>query len=533
MKDINDAQLFQKITLAHQSLHQYFQDHEKIEKTMLEKETPLEMHVSTRYSKSIHLLLKTQLLILKGYPDELVDYRYPSYAYLLSCLQAPSVDNDSFHREEILDSCLLNQERCELVRTCVDLIFNTCLVSPLNAEELVRENGLSILESILNFYIKALSIFKNDSTEEKNEESQKVHVVTEIVVILVHTLSGVAYFESGRLAILALKDPKRLCLNWRKCIDLRFLRCNSLGCNMIKRYALEGIASMSRNEQLQQLLVGCHITWPILSSMLAYNPILNTSSSLSETTLESTISRDEQNFQAYLATRALGMLCGVMQQDDLSTTNNGILCTGMKQILTQPLARMLSNSQSEELLQTLNLNVTSALRLWDQTMRSELESFVKDMENRTEGEEYQDAKDALAACSSFEYSNLSDEVNIGGVYLRIFNMMDVKEVMRDLPNGSHFARSLIEFIGRCVRNSLDTEEAERSAKDERHFTMEEDTVWFHISDNRFLMAVRSVLHLVKLDGIIDDVICEKNVIRILFALLDLPRHNEVRLCSKY
>jgi hypothetical protein len=82
---------------------------------------------------------------------------------------------------------------------------------------------------------------------------------------------------------------------------------------------------------------------------------------------------------------------------------------------------MLSNSQSEELLRTLNLNVESPIRLWDEGMRQELVSFVEEMENTSQNHEYENVQDALAASEDFEYSNLSDEVNIGGVYIRIFN----------------------------------------------------------------------------------------------------------------
>ncbi len=471
---------------------------------------------------SVHLLLKTQLLICKRYPDDLSHYKYPSYELLLSCLSTPLIEQSSTEKE-ILDSCLLKKNRYELVRTAIYLIFNTCLVSPLNAEALVRENGLSFLDYILNFYIKALHILTDEKLGFNEEQSKKCDMIMEIIVNIVHTISGISYFESGRIAILSLKDPQRFCLNWRKCLDLQFLHQTCLGCNMLKRYALEGVASMSKNEQLQKMLIGCHITWPILNSMLGYDPSFATSQLMTEV-FESTISKAEQNFQSFLATRALGMLCGVLQIDDLSTSSNGTLCNAMKKVFTQPLARMLSNSESEELLQTLNLTVSSPLRLWDDSMRSELALFVKEMGIKYQDQGYQDAKDALADCNYFEYSNLSNEVNIGGVYIRIFNQMDIGDAIRDLPNRSHFAKSLVEFIGRSIKCSIESDQ-----EDEHEIPMDKDNHWLHISDDRFIMAVRSLLHLVKVDGIVDDVMCEKDVIEVLFHLIELPRNNEVRL----
>ena len=195
---------------------------------------------------------------------------------------------------------------------------------------------------------------------------------------------------------------------------------------------------------------------------------------------------------------------------------------------------MLSNRQSEELLQTLNLNVASALRLWDGSMREELMGFVNKMETKYQNLEYQDSKDALADCSNFEYSNLSNEVNIGGVYIRIFNNMDIREAVRDLPNISHFARSLVEFIGRSIEKSATSKlvNIESDIRDENDIQMEEENHWFRFSDDRFVMAVRSVLHLVELDGVVDDVMCEHEVIKILFHLLDLPSDNEVIIYAR-
>ena len=482
---------------------------------------------------SINLLLKTQLLLCKRYTHQLEQYKYPSYALLLSCLKFPSAEREDLNLSDILDCCLLRQKRYEFVRTSVELIFNTCLVSPLNAEELVKENGLSFLDCMLDFYIRALSVLTKDFSDDQEEKRQQItqsNAITEIVIHIIHTISGVAFFDFGRAAIISLKDPHRLCLNWRRCIDLKFLHRKSLGCNMLKRYALEGIASMSKNENLQKMLVECHITWPLLSSMLEYNPALATSPFLEEI-FESTLSHAEINFQAFLATRALGMLCGVMKIDDLSTANNGPLCNAMKNILTQPLARMLSNSQSEDLLQTLNLNVASPVRLWDESMRAELLLFVRNMENKVQDQEHQNIQDALAICNNFEYSNLANEVNIGGVYIRIFNNMDIREAIRDLPDGSHFVESLLDFIWRSIQNSSEKNsiEDQGSTIDSNGNVMDEENHWFSISDNRFVMAVKSILHLVQLDGVVDNVMCERKAIDIVFSLLDLPTHNEVSL----
>ena len=524
-KKINEA-----ISAFH-CLDDYFKHHQEIEKLPFEEiEVPNDdcdiFGMELEHQQSISLLLKAQLMICKRYPNDLEHYKYPSYILLLSCLNITCIEDLELDSQSILQSPLLQENRCNLIRTSVELIFNTCLVSPQNADELVKEQGLIVLDSMLHIYITALHILTNLDSKVVESKRQTIIIITEILIHIVHTISGMSYFDSVRSAILSLDNPQRLCQNWRKCVDLRFLGFAPIGCNMLKRYALEGIASFSKNAELQKMLVGAHIIWPLLNSMLGYDPTLATSHMVSEEFTD-VLSPPEINFQAFLATRAIGMLCGVMNIDDLSTPNNGILCSAMKKLLTPPLAKMLSNSQSGDLLQTLNLNVASAVRLWDENMRAELDSFVKNNDHATQEQYCQNEEEALIMCDDFEYSNLSNEVNIGGVYIRIFNKMEIRNAIRDLTDVSYFADSLLDFVGRSIQNS----DVSKSYPDNRiiNVDMDQDTHWLSVSDSRFFMAVRSILHLVQLDGIVDDIMCQKKNVDILFCLLYLPDTNQVRI----
>jgi curved DNA-binding protein CbpA len=153
---------------------------------------------------AIELLLKTQVILCKRHGDEIGVYKYPAYRMLMEVLKMPKGK----------ESCLLNPKRAEFVRTGVELVYQTCLVSPLNAEELTSEGAIVILEELLEFYI---STFKDGKEPKAGEASKQLKI--EIITHIVHTLSGVTWYEAGRDALLNLEDPTRLCENWRRCLD--------------------------------------------------------------------------------------------------------------------------------------------------------------------------------------------------------------------------------------------------------------------------------------------------------------------------
>ncbi len=519
--------MFEKVQSAYDRLSckRYQSNDMKLRKydSPLSEDDAIGLGIDFVQMQSVYLLLKTQLLICKRYSSELILLKYPAYGLLFSCLNF-NPKNSEEHQEDtnITDLCLVRLNRLEFTRTVVDLIFNTCLVSPSNAEELVKSNGLVYLESQFDFYIEALESLAAEVRD--NECIHKFNLTAEIIIHIVHTIAGVAFFDFGRSAILALKNCQRLCANWRKCLGFNFPHGQPLGINILRQYALEGIASMSKHAKLQEILIGSHVVWPLINSMLAYDPLTETTIMISEV-FESSISKAESNVHAFLATRALGMLCGVMK-DDFATPQNGMLFNAMRNVLTQPFANMLSNSQSNELLMTLNLNVESPLRLWDEKMRSELRCFVHEMDEMCRSEGLQGVDEALSASRKFEYSNLSNEVNIGGVYIRIFNRMDVREAIQNLPDGSSFVIALLEFIGRSMHNSPTMQ----FTFDEYNFAEDSVSVenhWFPVTDNRFTMAVLSVRQLVQLDGVVDDILCTSTGIMVLFELITIPQPNEV------
>lgn len=476
------------------------------------------------------LLMKTQLLICKRYSAQIGKFQYP-YGMLLktltNCLQIPV-------GTEICRP-FTSVSGAKFLHTAVDLMYSSCLVSPLNAEELIREGGVAILENLLDSYISFLSSIHLHA--EMSNDNELIILQMESAIHVVHTIAGVAYFESGRAALESLPNALRLCQNWRKCVDLQFIGSDMYGFNLMKRYALEGIMSMAKSKKIQILLASTGIMWNLIHSMLDYDPTLELTS-LTSAKFETSIKQDELNYYGGVAARGVGMMCGVMEGEFISPSNSDLYSV-VQQVLTKPIAKMLKSSDSENVLLTLNLSVKTPLRLWDMGMRKELLSFLTQMEVKDES--LQDFKTHIDAANTFEYSNLADEMNIGGVYIRIFNSMDMEEATKEIQDISHFAVSLLAFLGRCILNdeengwpmrkspaNLLQTEAVHGTSDQ----LDKYSVWYPINDERFIMCLEALLLLVKQDGLVDDVICKPFSARVIMILISLP-YRKVRVFYQF
>ena len=495
--------------------------------------------------QTMHLLIKTQLLICRRYADDMSKYKYPAYQMLLGCLEVPASCCDiNIDAETISSASLLMDERADFVRTASDLVFHTCLVSPLNAEELILEKGVPILESLLDFYVNASSFvceksFMSSLPDEKSKLIASESTVMDIISNIIHTISGVAFFESGRKAILSLKDPPRLSVNLRRCVECRFkgVCSDAEGTSAMKRFALEGVANMAKSRELQDLLVGSGVVWPLIRYMLAYDPTLEGEFNYDDEDVK--VSQATNNELGRLSARALGMLSGVMTDTSLSTPENGDLQKALKRLLTDPIARMLRNKRTNEILRTLNTNVETPVRIWNVGMRSELDEFVSKMEKERPEEVCRSVTDELnVPITSFEYSVLKEEIEIGGVYLRVFNSLGGgRESLREIADTSLFASQIIGFIALCMNESIKRGDGQIKLPDETttSFSAEVDTSPARISSTQFTMAVKALSLLVRVDGLVDDIVSNPTAqpTAVLLSLLDLPEGNEVSLCTSF
>ena len=461
------------------------------------------------------LLMKAQLLVCKKYPSCIEQTKYPAYDSILLCLELPSLCNDW--------DIIMERGRARLVRIATELLFYTCLVSPSNAEALVKAGGVHSLAHLMSCCRSTI----NKVQLEEDLDPDVIKLLMETLTYVVKTLSGVAYFPSGLRIIESLPDLSKFCSDWCSCINFNFLRYSTYGCNLLRRFALEGIASLSKSTLLQNHLYERGAVWNLIHVMMDFDENF-TVTSVPDEVFRDKISKPEVNYHAALASRALGMLCGVMKEE-LSTPMNYKLFAAVKKILTVPIANMLQNSDSNQILRTLSLQLETPLLLWDMNMRSELSAFIYDMElKQNKGPEF---FDNLIGNDEFIYSNLADEVNIGGVYIRIFTHMDEQLSTKGIPDCLTFAKSLIEYLGRCLLNDgIKVHTVVKDLQLKKEYQMlGGDGNYCAVDDERFYMVVQSLARLVNMEGTVDKVLCERGSPSVLVSFIALPMSNRVSI----
>ncbi|KAL3930367.1 MAG: hypothetical protein SGBAC_011798 [Bacillariaceae sp.] len=489
---------------------------------------------------SMQLLIRTQSLVCRRFEEQMGQYKYPAYKILMTCLQLPQSCEDarrSGDTDAILGTCLMKAKRAEFVRDAVELLFRTCVISPLNAEELVAESGVEVLESLLDFYVQASRCADNRNTVSASDATNQV--IVEILSNVVHTLSGVAYFETGRSAIASLENSYRFCINWRRCLDGKSLgaKVQQVGDSLIRRYSLEGVANMARSLDLQNVLIGAGIVWPVGRYLLGYDPTLDENAMAREISDDDIgVSQAASNSHARLAVRALGMLCGFLQDKAFESPRNMELQRALSVMLTGPIASLLRYKRTGNILTILNSNVETPMRIWNVQMRNDLLKFLGDMGDKHPDGEMLSPAESLKGVDTFCHRVLKDELRIGGVYIRVFNQKGLEQgVLRDISNPGLFARRLTHFIARCL-NESDRFPAEwiklqiqKENSDLDEYDADDTELEFvQISDRRFVAIVTALRILVRVDGLVDDALCDAstNLASVVLSLLELPQDTE-------
>ena len=466
---------------------------------------------------ALELLIKAQVLICRRYEKELSRYKYPAYDLLLQCIELPTVYSTGL---PVTESGLLHPQRASFILSAVELVFRTCLVSPPNAEELVSRGGVAKLSSLLAFYSDVCLNHTDDAGLQVGQET-----LATIIMYLLRTISGLAHFESGRCA-LEEADAVDLCVkNICEWADTSSLRRDdaTVRFNLVIRYALECIAPMARSPQLQAKLIDAGVFCPLLLKALLFDPSLKDEVEVNDYVQDDVdvhdLSAATSNLQASLAVRALGALSGAIPE----TEPNNMLLTFLNHLLTKPVAKMLRNKRTIELLRVLNSNTERADLIWNHSMKKQLEGLLQEIKRNRLSDTYAGLKSDLSLVEHFEFDVLRNEIEIGGVYLRVFNKYGSKAVSR-ITDPANFLSEITVTVALAMNNSQASE---------RHLPIRvspEDAVTarLEITDPIFLEAVKAFRTLTQTDGLLDSVIHEVgySVPSVYVELLGLPVGSE-------
>lgn len=481
-------------------------------------------------AEALHLLIKTQLLICRRYEKDMAKHKYPAYSILLNCIRGVP---DSEQDNSLLESAFAKSDRATFVRSAVELVFRTCLISPLNSEELVSESGVATLASLLEFYVAVARLHRENPMDDETRASAKLasdKVIADIIAHTVRTLSGVAFYESGRAAIGALPEVSRFLVNWRRCLDGSLFLNTGSGQVLdgpMKRYAMEGVAHMALEESLQAGLVGSGVLWPLLQSSLLFDPTLEQMLTDNNDNDDVGVSVSATNTAARLSVRALGVLSGLFGDGPSST----LVAECLKKLLTDPVARMLRHKRTGAILRILNTNVERADIIWNVRMRSQLESLLDRILKERPESICRDAGEEVGMVGEFQYEVLKEEVRIGGIYVRCFNKGGKAE-LSNVDNPHKFFDAIANFIATSLNRTKHSEgwvsiPVLNEAKD----STIETTTCSSASSPEFLLGMNALRILCRVDGLIDDALCNTPSIvpPMLLSLLELPLDSEVRI----
>ena len=465
----------------------------------------------------MHLLIKTQLLICRRYEKQMSRYRYPAYRILLDCISLPDSCRSSRTKPDILNSSLLMEMRADFMLSAVRLLFRTCLVSPLNSEALVAESGVQVLIDLVGFYIEAILVLQ----DETNLASTSLTVNLDILTELVHTLSGVAFFDTGLTAIRGLADTTAYLVSWRRCVD-GTIRTDRDGRDLlIRRYALEGVVNMAKEESLRDGLVGAGVVWPMMHMMLSFDPTLETNGGEQDGD-DLGVSVAANNILARLSVRGLGKLTGLLAE----TAENPLLSESIAVLLTSQISQMLRNSRTGEILRVLNSNVEQANIIWNVRMRKQLEAKLSQIVKERPRDACRSPEDELAAVGDFVFDELKDEPQIGGIYIRVFNNGG-REALTRIPNPIEFGQELLSFVAKSINKDILTEPWMKI--DEATVCQDMTEAVPSVDSRLFVMVLTALGILVKIDGLLDDVITgSAKGPQTFLSFLDLPLAHEVR-----
>ena len=107
---------------------------------------------------NVILLLKTQNIIYRRFPEAVADQKYPGYEHLINVLNVPNTEDSLAHIR-------MDTVTKELLMAGTILIYHTCSVSPLNVKQFVKADGIRKLYEIVSFAISAYLVPYSDCQE--------------------------------------------------------------------------------------------------------------------------------------------------------------------------------------------------------------------------------------------------------------------------------------------------------------------------------------------------------------------------------
>ena len=374
---------------------------------------------------AITLMIKTQCILFKRYAAPLKPYKYAGYPLLLG-------QNSLTHPPEVS----VTGPEAALIEAAANCVYLTCLASPRNAEELVREQGVDILLDILARAVRDVDPLTEpkdsqagigssaagaavpsdtppahgDATargagaagREARTAPGQLHGIGTLEHVL-HTLSGLATLPDARGRMQATAGFSE---NMVKTIRYQLAP-------RVMQYSLDCICRLAVETSLQDSLVDAGVLWRLIPLLFRYDLTLEAAQSAGDGSVANT--QKAANLQAKLSARAFSRLGGYLD-GALTTPKNDRVQRMLRAILTPILARRLVRTKPDALLDTLVNTTERADVVWTAAMRTELLELATSHIEAMDRGEPPAADDALG----FSFKALADLLQLSGIYVKFY-----------------------------------------------------------------------------------------------------------------
>ena len=350
---------------------------------------------------NVYLLLKTQSILYRRYKAMLAEYKYAGYPLLIRILETEAKNDQLFSTGN-------TTKATALLPIAIELLYYTLDCSELNCEELRRENGLEILTQVFQ---------RCSSVITKSSKPDDFVVSVCQYSALCYSVAG--HFEKSRDLFV---DPDKLqCVLRELCHCLNFTHLKQL-CTCICKAAM---SLCQVDVRLRDLLHRQGLFVYACRGLFNYDYTLD-ESGIADASNKQYV--DNQLAYDYLQTLAL-LLPG-----------NGPAMMAAQTYLTPYIVSQLPD---RAVLKLLNSNQEEPYFVWDNSCRQELIDTMDERRDYLSKNEYKLDIDHFGNPSEFRYSAHRNELIIGDIFVRVYNLQPTT-ILKDPKK---FCSDLIDFLG--------------------------------------------------------------------------------------
>lgn len=382
----------------------------------------------------IYLLLRAQSILFKYYGEKMCAFKYAGYSLLLILIAREFEDNDAFSKQV----CLLEP--------AVELCYYTVDNAPLNADELLEEGGIELISKVLTRCMELVT----GHTADTNPRAR-------IAMNALRTFRVAARFDECQRRIFGLPS-----------IPVHATRAISFEkAPTLARAGTEACIAFCGHPDMQKIITDNGAVWHLLLYIFKYDHTLE----------ESGVDIDEEHHTQLFANRAakaaFRCLCALSgfhpNDEDVVTKENGELIDLLSTLLTPHVVRVMQYQQASEplVLKALNSNSETPLFLWNNSCRAELRDFVSSRSTLCRDKAGGSDLPPLST-EGFEYSVLSQELIVGGVFIRIYN----QQPQFPMEDPEALFTAMVEHCNKGFRCAANNNLEDRSLPDGAQIAME-------------------------------------------------------------